>query len=653
MANRRWIVLLLSTAMISLFPGCGGGNTNAMVHNSPPPAESKLSIDFQPAPVGSIFVNGTTTLTAVVNNDSSNAGVDWSLPCPSGSSCGQLGPLHTDSGKAVTYTPPATLAGNSQTVTIVAFATIDHTKNVVTPITVKGFAGNFKGTYIVQTLGVDVDPITGTLGPYQFVAAIVLDGNGVITAGEQTYSNSSRSVSDPITGGTYYIGPDGRGTLTINTGNKNLGQQGIEFFSLIFLSNSQALIAKIDDPTNTQFLSNESSSGTMDLQTSKAPPQGGYAFVVNGSDTALDPMAVGGIFNIDSPKTISGTGSVADQDLAGTVFPRAALSGTVSDPDSFGAVKFDLTTDFASSPIEFTGYIVDAVHIKLVESDNGSGTGFGSTGGLAIGQGAATGTFVGKGAFSGAYVFGISGVDLYVLSPSSFASVGVFTADGLGNLTGGFNDKFLAAVGSEISDSFKGRYSVDSKGTGRVNSHINFPHRSTEPGAELIFYLTGNGNPPLVLDADGDVNFFGPVAVGTGVAYPQASPPFSFSGKYGFSFAQNQSGSESDATAVMNVDGTAQTLSGIVDTNFFFSPALNTPLTGTFQTSQTGPLNRFTGTLFNQFFPANMDNNSDIAVAYYIIDPNHGFFAETDPINTNAVTFGYFATRTPVCPTCP
>jgi len=617
-----------------------------MVQNAPPPPAAKVSIGFNPPPAGSIFINGTTTLTAVVANDSSNAGVDWSLPCPTGSNCGQLNPMHSASGKAVMYTPPPTLAGNSQTVTILAFAAVDHTKNVLTPITVKGFAGNFKGTYILQTAGSDVDPVSGTLGPYHFGAAIVLDGNGVITSGEQTYSNSSRSASNPITGGSYYIGLDGRGTLTIKT-DKSLGQQGEEFFSLVFLSSSQALITKIDDPGNTQFVSNESSTGTMDLQTSQAAPLGGYAFVVNGSDTGLNPMAVGGVLNIDSPKTISGAGSVADQDLAGTL-SHATVSGTVSDPDPFGAVKFEITPSFASA-IEFTGYIVDAVHIKLVESDT---SGFGSTGGIAIAQGAATGTFLGKGVFSGSYVFGVSGIDLSALTPSSFASVGVFTADGMGNLTSGFDDKYLAVIGTTISDSFNGRYFVDSMGTGRVKSFITFPHRSTEPGAEFIFYLTGNGNPPLILDADGDLNFFGPVAVGMGVAYPQAAPPFSFSGKYGLSFTQNQAGSETDAGAALSVNGTAQTLSGTVDTNFFFSPALDTALTGSFQPSQTGPVNRFTGTLFNQFFPINVDNNNDISVAYYVIDPNHAFLVETDTINTNTVTFGYLATRAPVCPTC-
>src|SRR5262249_15303443 len=158
-----------------------------------------------------------------------------------------------------------------------------------------------------------------------------------VTAGEQTVSYVDQtsgalfSVSDTITGGSYFVGPDGRGTITLNTANQNIGQQGVEVFSLVVLSSSQALIAKIDDPNNIQVQSNESSVGTMDLQTSNAAPTGGYAFVVSGTDVAsLSPTAFGGVFNIDSPKTISGVGSVADQDLAGSLFPSAALSGTVS-----------------------------------------------------------------------------------------------------------------------------------------------------------------------------------------------------------------------------------------------------------------------------------------------------------------------------------
>lgn len=278
-------------------------------------------------------------------------------------------------------------------------------------------------------------------GPFQLAGVMTLDGSGGITSGEQTHSDPLLSVTDHITGGSYYLGPDGRGTLTINTADAKIGQQGVENLSLVFLSSVQALIATLDNPN--LALSNETSSGTLDLQTSVAPLQGGYAFAVSGTDVSLLPMAMGGILNIDSPQAISGTGSVADQDDAGAVFPSAAVSGTVSNLDSFGSVTFSLTATFAPAAIQFTGYIVDAKHIKLVESDiNGSGVGVGSTGGLAIGQGAATGTFTTNNSFSGPYVFEILGQDLTGI-PTSLASVGQFSSDTSGNLNNGYDDEFF------------------------------------------------------------------------------------------------------------------------------------------------------------------------------------------------------------------
>ena len=632
MATRRPFFLFLLAALISILAGCGG---TSVVQNPPPPPLSSVSIAFQPAPPASVSLSATADITAVVSNDSSNAGVDWNLICQSGSNCGTLSPLHTDSGKAATYSPPRSISGNAQPVTILAFATADHTKNVFTPVTVTGFGSSLKGTYVFQTQGMDAN------GPYQLAGVIVLDGNGGITSGEQTHSDFLLSVTDLIVGGSYNIGPDGRGTITINTADPNIGQQGIENLSLVFLSSSQALIATLDDPNLPTSI--ETSAGTLDLQTSTAAPAGGYAFAVSGTDLNLQPMAIGGVLNIDAPNTISGAGSVADQNLAGSLFPNATLAGTASDPDSFGSLKFTLTTDFAS-PIQFTGYIVDAVHIKLIESDNdGSGTGFGSTSGIAIGQGAATGTFTSNKSFSGRYVFGILGQDLSGF-PSSLASVGKFTADRQGNLTSGFNDEFLAGFGIGISDAFTGTYALDSSGTGRVDSFVNF--RNNGAGPEFIFYLTGNGNPALVLDADVNIG-----SLGTGVAYPQAAPPFSFSGNYGLSFTQSTAGSEYDGTGQINVDGTAKTLSGVVDTNLGFSPQPDTPLTGTFATIPNS--GRFAGGLTNTFFPTPGSSPNTISVAFYLIDPGHGFFVGTDSLSSGELTFGYFATRTPVCQGCP
>jgi hypothetical protein len=633
-AIRRWILSLVSAAGIAALAGCGGSTTN--VQNPPAPPSTPVSIAFQPAPAASVTLNSTIPIAAVVSNDPSNAGVDWALPCQSNANCGMLSPLHTQSGAPTTYMPPNTISGNSQAVTIEAFATADHTQNVVTAITVTGFASSLQGTYVFETRGIDAN------GPFQLAGAIVLDGNGGITSGEQTHSDFLLSVSDPISGGSYNIGPDGRGTLTLNTADRNIGQQGIENLSLVFLNSSHALIATLDNPLLNP--SSETSSGTLDLQTSTTAPTGGYAFVVNGTDLSLEPMAIGGVLKISSPHTISLAGSVADQDDAGTVFPNATISGTVTDPDSFGSMQFNLTTAFASTPIQFTGYVVDDVHIRLIESDNnGSGSGFGSTAGVAIGQGAATGTFTQKASFAGTYVFGIQGEDLST-SPASLASVGRFTADSSGHLKNGYNDELLNGFGVEISDSFTGTYTLDSTGNGRVDSSFNFS--ISGPGPEFIFYLTGNGNPPLVLDADDAIG-----SVGIGLAHPQAAAPFSFNGKYGLRFTQSNGQSENDATGQITVNGASDALSGAVDTNLDFSPQPNTPLAGTFAAIPNS--GRFTGSLDNTFFPSPGSVPHTIAVAFYLIDVGHGYFIETDSLASGELSFGYFATRTPLCPACP
>jgi len=633
-AIRRWILALVSAAIIAALVACGGSTTN--VKNPPAPPSTPVSIAFQPAPAASVTVNSAIPITAVVSNDPSNAGVDWALPCQNNTNCGTLTPLHTQSGAPTTYMPPNTISGNSQAVTIEAFATADHTQNVVTAITVTGFASSLQGTYVFETRGIDAN------GPFQLAGVIVLDGNGGITSGEQTHSDFLLSVSDPIRGGSYNIGPDGRGTLTLNTPDPNIGQQGVENLSLVLLSSSRALIATLDNPLLNP--SSETSSGSLDLQTSTTAPTGGYAFVVNGTDLGLEPMAIGGILKISSPNTISEVGSVADQDDAGTVFPNATISGTVTDPDSFGSLQFNLTTAFASTPLRFTGYIVDDQHIKLIESDNnGSGAGFGSTAGVAIGQGAATGTFTKKAAFAGTYVFGIQGEDLSAL-PTSLASVGRFTADSSGNLTNGYNDEVLNGFGVEISDSFSGTYTLDSTGSGRVDSSFNFS--ISGPGPEFIFYLTGNGNPPLVLDADDAIG-----SVGIGLAHPQAAPPLSFNGKYGLRLTQSNGQSENDATGQITANGTSDTLQGFLDTDLGFSPQPNTKLTGTFGAVPSS--GRFIGSLDNTFFPSPGSVPNTIAVAFYLIDIGHGFFIETDSLTSGELSFGYFSTRTPVCATCP
>lgn len=135
-----------------------------------------------------------------------------------------------------------------------------------------------------------------------------------------------------------------------------------------------------------------------------------------------------------------------------------------------------------------------------------------------------------------------------------------------------------------------------------------------------------------------------------------------FSGNYGFSFTQEISGgNENDGTAPLNADSTAMppSLSGIADINLGFGANQDQPFTGTFTApTATGP---YSGVLVgtNNQFVNSVAFNPQIAVDYYFIDPEHGFWVETDLINATPpeqpgqVSIGYYAARTPVCTGCP
>lgn len=657
MATSRW-TLLVAVALMLAFAGCNSGST-ANVMNPPPPPQQGISIVFQSTPPSSVVVGTTASLTAAVTNDSTNAGVDWSLTCANGN-CGSLSAPHTSTGQPVTYTPPSTLAGNTLIVNIGAFATADHSQNVLTSINVTAFGSNLIGTYVLEVQGYE----NGS--PYQVVATIVLDGNGNVTSGEQTVNlvdlnGSFNSYSGNIvaSGSSYFIGPDGRGTLNINPGASSpIGQ---ETFALAYLSNSRVLIAATPNPSGP---SGVSANGSMDLQTSAgiATLAGGYAFVMGGTDfNGAGPVGIGGVFNVDNqpnnPKNISGSGSIADEDVFETLNGRIPTSGSVSAPDQFGVVTVALALNnpsLSTPSVSLRGYIVDATHIKLIEDDQ---SGVGSIAGLAIGQGSSTGSFLTDAAFSGTYVFSLLGVDFASGLPDTFTAAGVVTPDGAGSLTNGYADSAFQSLVSPItfgltaiSGTFDGVYALGPVGTGRFGSSLaHFPSPNGAYHPQLIFYLTGSNSPALIL-ASGNPNATYPFPFyATGIAYPQATGPLTLSGTYGLYFSQ-QNGSEYDGTGLMNV-GTSS-FSGALDvgsntdqafTGMVSSQSCSSTVNGCFPASFANGMGS-TG-----LQGANL-NNSSLAFTsdIYMIDSTQGFFVENDLVqqSTPQVSLGYFSVAT-------
>ncbi len=270
MATRRWILSLLSAAMISVLAGCSSNTFN--VQNPPPPPS--LAINLSTMPANPLPVNQTTTLAATVTGDPNNYGVDWSVTC-SNPDCGKLSAPHTvscpDPNCAVTYTPPVSFPGNSETVNIVAFATADNKANASASIKIVSFDTNNiqAGSYVLQLQGSDPG-----FQPYQFAGVIQLDGNGVIMSGEQTVnfvdaSGAFVSNQAAITGGSYFLGPDGRGTITIIP-YPNDTEVGPETIGFVLLSSSHALIALVP-PSPTV-----ATPAAQTRQRSRPEPRGGY-----------------------------------------------------------------------------------------------------------------------------------------------------------------------------------------------------------------------------------------------------------------------------------------------------------------------------------------------------------------------------------------
>jgi hypothetical protein len=672
--RRIRITLFLITAALCFSVACSNIHTS-----SSQTAQAALSIALKPAPSSTSVPVGSTTgiqFTPVVSNDPSNAGVDWAVTCPLSTpssqnplACGNLSisTLHSASGTTVSYLPPTTLQTGSLLVNVTVFATADHTKNVTTAVTVSTYASVLHGNYVLQVMGSDGNP-------YQATGVFAFDGKGDITSGQETINSSfSGFFSSEYTvqgasgtASTYFIGSDGRGTVTLNLQQVNTTNPLTQTFTLVMLSTSKALIAELDS---------SSASGTLELQDNTAAatmPTGAYAFVTSGTDSgsfinpngsSLLPTAIGGVFNIDnnpSLGSISGNGSLADQDYYNSKGTKAALescvpptgvTGSVSAPSALGVVTITLkgATCFGitqPSTIQFTGYIVDATHIRLIESDDINGTGGFLTAGIAVSQGNSAATFT-NASLSGSYVFAVLGEDVNALTPSSFTSAGVVNAslnpDGSGKLTG-LTDTFFPGFGAIFTaNALTGKYLVDSTLIGRAHLTPIFSGPSPKPTPTVLFYLTGNGTPPLVLWSEGeDPNSL--LAIGAGIAYPQAANASTLSfgnpERYGLKFTQNSGGAEVDGSGEMTstITGVTGTLSGTVDdtVNTLFSGGTPFPLLDTFALP-ADTFGRIGGTFLN------LSGSSGPLVDYFLVNDNQGVLVETDFSSSSAVALGYFA----------
>ena len=553
--NRRLLLLIaLSSAVAAvLFSACGKGSTPGIV------------VQLTNAP-GTLTINQSVSLTANVGNDSSNAGVDWS--CGGSGSCGTFNPAHTASGGTTVYTAPA--SPGSVTITAAATASSGVKATALISIVPIGSNATLDGRYVFSVGGVDSN------GSYTASGTVVADGNGNITGGEQDYADESIQAGPDAVTGSYSIGPDGRGSVTLNVSNTSLPHNGVETFSIAVTSTTHALIIQFDGTAT--------SSGNLDFQAASAIDptaiSGAFAFTAQGVDIANSvPISYGGVLLMSASSGSIVSGTYFEND-GGSTF-ASSLTGSLTAPDPFGRGTLALSVG-----VHFAYYAVQGEVLRLVGKDLPSFM----TGGSVYGQGAAgTSATFSNASLAGNYVLSQAGGSAF----GSLALAGQFSADGAGNLAAGVADANDAGTATFSSIAGQAVYSIAGDGTGTltlpgtvdslgsVSSLLIF---AVDPAINLCDPNSANGGGgALVMDYDNS-------AVASGFIVPQSSAPFE--GNYAVTLQFVGSGGENDWVGQSAASGGA--LTGTVDINDVGATSAGVSLAGSF-TADAVNMGRWTG----------------------------------------------------------
>jgi hypothetical protein len=624
------ISLFLGTALVTLaLAACGGGWHGPYNPPPPPPPAGAISVSFASVPPSALAVGTTASLTATVANDTTNAGVTWTLRCAF--QCGSVSPASTASGTATTYTAPASLPpfAAPNTVTIIATSVANIGQTAATTVTITATAppttpalGN--GTYVYHLAGQDGN------GPY-FVAGAFTVANGAITGGEQDFTDGGGIATDTlVVSGSSLSQAGGNVQIVLNTGDSSIGVNGVETLRGTVVSAARVLISEYD--------ASAAGTGSIDFQTGTAAPAGGYAFSVSGQDGSAfaNAIGIGGILNV-AGTALNVSGSVFDfNDGGNTILQNQSFaSGTVTAPDSFGRVAFTLLPSSTSGVPSFilTGYIIGTNQIQLIESqpDNLNAT----TGGMALGQGVNTGTFTSTGpdVAGTSYAFGTSGED----ANGVVQLAGTLALSSTGSVSGtvALND-IVSSFSSPISS---GSYTVTS--TGRVT--ITNVSSSLIPNPlSFELYLDGNGN-ALELGVDN-------IEVSGGVAYAQGTPGPAFGGAFALAaqgyWSSNINNPAWSAVGPVTVnDGSVFGYTDYTLQNPDSSIAL-TP-----NVSLSGSANDSTSALAIDGLNA-IGFQSSGTYDYFVIDPTHAVALEVDGTQTGQMGLLWLEGVAIVCGPC-
>jgi hypothetical protein len=416
--------------------------------------------------------------------------------------------------------------------------------------TFNGFTGSGSGSAVFAAVG-----------------RLTADGAGNVTNGEldsNGIGSGSVLTAQPFTG-TYAIGADNRGTMTLNIAG------GTAKLAFAMTANSNAQFIEFDAAGGTGTIG----SGTMEKSDtaafSTARITGDYAFGLSGFDASNNRLAFAGRLTADGAGNF--TNAAGDLNASGTVGSTsfAASSYTIADTtNGRGTASLSFSFGGTSFTLNFVFYVVNSGKLLTMETDSIAGS-------VPLLSGVVMQQQTPAGGFSNASLNG--GVVLSLTARDSCGGgavapdviVGLLTADG----NGGFSLSFDENCGGGASSNT----GVSGTSTVAANGRVSI----TVGSFTQIAYLVSS-NQIFFLGTDSSVFF------GSGDAQAaQAFTSGSLSGNYAGFAATPATFGVTPFSGEFTADGASPTgnLTGTLDAGSASGPVSGQPFSATYSISSS------------------------------------------------------------------
>jgi hypothetical protein len=438
------------------------------------------------------------------------------------------------------------------------------------------------GQYALLVKGFDNGSATGESGPQPVLmgGTLYLDGAGNVVAGDFDANNfTSHGVQESSVAGTYQIGSDQRGcmTLTDSAGTQNF-RIAVAGISAGLASKAHVIEVDATGPFTSGVLLQQDTSAF-----STARISGNYVFEISAPQSTASSdggkQASAGVISLAATDANDGTVSGGTMDLnvegqlegsSSNTSWSSATPITISTTGSsyyigggIGNIIFNMTVNGNAVQVQDQIYIVSANQLLVMSGADETQSGLIFGGGEALKQ--STGAFS-TGSLNATSVLHDSALQVGGSSPVVTTTIGTITGNGSGTL----NFKGWQNNGSSVQNStWTGTVQV--AGSGRVTF-------SSGGGTSAAVLWLANNNQGFYLGSGSNVE--------SGYFEPQTSTSVSTGSPYAFGSADPELAGTDQEVGVATLSG--GNIAGTIDDNLNGTVTVNTPLSLTYSVDGTG-----------------------------------------------------------------